>query len=119
MKTVEITYRYDAAEACAREQPADSTATRARLNEGSRSTAALLADLTLGAHTLQQEVTDDGEHEVRAAYGVYLIDERRVRAPRFDDAGVDGLAYPPVTVAEFERLADAVVRSQRIGRFLR
>ncbi|MEO8755461.1 MAG: carbonic anhydrase [Casimicrobiaceae bacterium] len=80
--------------------------------------AAVVSNAALSAHTLQQELTVAGEHAVRAAYGVYLIDERRVWAPRCGDAGVDGLADPPATAAEFGLFADAVVRSQRIAGML-
>jgi len=81
--------------------------------------AAIVSNAALGAHTLQQELTVAGEREVRAAYGVYIIDERRVWAPRFGDAQEDGLADPPPSAAEFDRFADAVVRSQRIAGLLR
>ncbi|MEP6942730.1 MAG: carbonic anhydrase, partial [Betaproteobacteria bacterium] len=79
---------------------------------------AIVSNAALVAHTLQQELTVTGEHAMRAAYGVYLIDERRVWAPRCGDAGVDGLADPPVTAEEFDRFADAAVRSQRIAAML-
>ncbi|MCC6197837.1 MAG: hypothetical protein IT518_25580 [Burkholderiales bacterium] len=79
---------------------------------------AVVSNAALAAHTLQQELTGAGEHAVRSAYGVYLIDERRIWAPRFQDASVDGLAYPPTTSADFDAFADAVVRSQRIEGFL-
>jgi carbonic anhydrase len=78
---------------------------------------AVLSNAALAAHTLQQELTS-AEREVRTAYGVYVIDERRIWAPRAGDATVDTLAYPPVTAADFDALAEAVVRSQRIAGFL-
>jgi carbonic anhydrase len=79
---------------------------------------AVVSNAALAAHAVRQELTVAEEHEVRAAYGVYLIDERRVWAPRCGDAAVDGLADPPVSAAEFDGFADAVVRSQRIRGFL-
>ena len=78
---------------------------------------AVVSNAALAAHTLQQELTS-AEREVRAAYGVYVIDERRIWAPRAGDATVDTLAYPPVTPADFDALAEAIVRSQRIDGFL-
>lgn len=79
--------------------------------------ASVVANAALAAHTLQQELTS-AEHEVRAAYGVYVIDERRIWAPRSGDAAADSLAYPPASASEFEAFADAVVSSQRIRGFL-
>lgn len=81
--------------------------------------AAIVSNAALAAHTLQQELSVAGEHEVRAVYGAYIIDEQRVWAPRFGDAHEDGLADPPATAVEFDRFADAVVRSQRIAGLLR
>ena len=75
--------------------------------------ACVVSNAALAAHTLQQELTS-AEHEVRAAYGVSVIEERRIWAPRAGDAAADSLAYPPVSASDFEAFADAVVRSQRI-----
>lgn len=80
--------------------------------------AAVVSNAALTAHSLQQELTGAGEQAMRVAYGVYLIDERRVWAPRFDDSSVDGLAYPPLTEVEFEAFAEAVVRSRRIRKIV-
>jgi carbonic anhydrase len=80
--------------------------------------AAIVSNAALSAHTLQQELTIAGERVVRAAYGVYVIDERRVWAPRAGDERVEGLAEPPMTAADFGRFADAVVASQRIAEML-
>lgn len=77
----------------------------------------VVSNAALVAHSLQQELTGGGEHGVRAAYGVYLIDERRVWAPRFG-GGVEGLAYPPVTAAEFDGFAEEVAASDRIAAML-
>ena len=78
---------------------------------------AVVSNAALAAHTLQQELTS-ADREVRAAYGVYVIDERRIWAPRAGSAAVDTLAYPPVTPAEFDAFAQAVVRAERIGGML-
>jgi len=78
---------------------------------------AVVSNAALAAHTLQQELTS-ADREVRAAYGVYVIDERRIWAPRAGSADVDTLAYPPFTPAEFDAFAEAVVRSERIGGML-
>jgi carbonic anhydrase len=78
---------------------------------------AVISNAPLAAHTLQQELTS-AERKVRTAYGVYVIDERRIWAPRAGDATVDTLAHPPVTAADFDALAEAVVRSPRIAGYL-
>ncbi|MEP6941951.1 MAG: carbonic anhydrase, partial [Betaproteobacteria bacterium] len=59
MKTVEITYRYDASGTETRERPTDAAAARARLNEGSRSTSELLANLTEGTGTTRRVIHVD------------------------------------------------------------
>jgi hypothetical protein len=55
---------------------------------------------------------------IRAAYGVYLLREHQVWAPRGDSAGCDGLAYPPAGPKAFSEFADALVRSDRIAGML-
>ncbi len=56
--------------------------------------------------------------DLRAAYGVYLLAERRIWAPRHGSAECVGLAYPPADHAGFGEFADAVVQSERIGPLL-
>ena len=65
----------------------------------------------LGAYTLQQELGGSAPGQLRAAYGVYLLDARTVWAPRSGSAECSGLAYPPADLAAFAGFADAVVRS--------
>ncbi len=57
-------------------------------------------------------------HGLRAAYGVYLLSERRIWAPRAGSAECGGLAHPPQDAADFDEFADAVVRSDRIKSLL-
>ena len=59
MKIVEITYRYDASDAVIRPRPADADAARERLDEGSRTMAALLDSLTEGDGTAQRVIPVD------------------------------------------------------------
>ena len=59
MKIVELTYRYDGTEATARPRPADADAARARLDDGSRSIAALLESLTDGTGVAQRVIHVD------------------------------------------------------------
>lgn len=80
--------------------------------------SAIVANAALSAHTVEKEVGGSDRIGLRAAYGVYLLAEHRVWAPRIDSASSDGLAYPPTDAAAFDQFADAVVRSARIAALL-
>jgi len=79
---------------------------------------AVLVNAALAAHTLQREIGAGSSRSVRAVYGVYVLDERAVWAPRFDSDEVDGLASPPDDAQGFVALSDAVLRSARIKALL-
>ncbi len=81
--------------------------------------AAIVTNAALAAYTVQQEIGDTGPHGLRAAYGVYLLAERQIWAPRSGSAECTGLAYPPSDLAAFGEFADALVQSDRIGALLR
>jgi carbonic anhydrase len=72
---------------------------------------AIVVNAALGAHTLVRALGGGG---LRAAYGVYLIETRRVWAPRAGATRTVGLAGAPDGLAAFVALGDAVVRSERI-----
>lgn len=78
---------------------------------------AVAANAALSAHTLQQHLDQLGR-DVRAAYGVYLLDRHEVWAPRHDSAQTAGLAWPPHDEPEFLAFADALVQSERIAAML-
>ncbi len=78
---------------------------------------AVLTNAALAAHTLQQEVAATSS-AVRVAYGVYVLDERAVWAPRGGSDVVDGLATPPTDAKGFIELSDAVLASRRIRSLL-
>jgi len=59
MKTVDITYRYEARATAARPRPSDSNAALRRLNDGNRTFAALLEGLTDDAGRVQRIVPVD------------------------------------------------------------
>ena len=59
MRTVEITYRYQADGAPARLPPSDAAAARRRLDEGSRAFAALIGSLSDGAGTASRIIAVD------------------------------------------------------------
>lgn len=59
MKTVEITYRYQAGPLVERERPGDADAARARLDEGNRAFATLLDSLEVGRGTVRRVIAVD------------------------------------------------------------
>jgi len=80
--------------------------------------AAIAANAALAAYTLQHEIGSADPNGIRAAYGVYLLGEHRVWAPRSDSVECGGLAYPPSDPAAFARFGDAVAASERIAAML-
>jgi carbonic anhydrase len=78
----------------------------------------VVTNAALAAHTLQRE-TDGGMADgVRATYGVYVLSDRTIWAPRYGGDEVIGLAAPPVNQQEFINFCAAVIRSQRITALL-
>ena len=59
-----------------------------------------------------------GGRSLRAVYGVYLISNRQIWAPRHGSAECLGLAYPPADPAAFRDFGDRVVQSERIAALL-
>jgi hypothetical protein len=55
---------------------------------------------------------------VRVAYGVYLLADRTVWAPRCGSEEVVGLAKPAMNAQGFVAFSNAVFRSQRIAALL-
>ena len=80
--------------------------------------AAVVSNAALAAYTLQQELGAAGSHEIRAAYGVYLLEDRQIWAPRADSSDCSGLAYPSADFAGFSDFGDSVLRTERIARLL-
>lgn len=76
---------------------------------------AVVSNAALAAHTLQQEI---GAGDLRAAYGVYLLEDRQVWAPRAGSGECAGIAYPPADVTAFGDFADTVLATERIARLL-
>jgi carbonic anhydrase len=79
--------------------------------------SAIVANAALAARTVQQEI-GGSQQGLRAAYGVYLLAQQRVWAPRAGSADCEGLAHPPADAAAFAEFADAVVHSMRIATFV-
>jgi carbonic anhydrase len=76
--------------------------------------SAVVSNAALTAYTVQQELGGTSARDLRAAYGVWLLESREIWAPREGTASCEGLAFPPAGSEAFDGLADAVVRSPRI-----
>lgn len=79
---------------------------------------AVVTNAALVAHTLKREIGSDAVGGVDAVFGVYLLSERSVWAPRCGSDAVTGLAAPPVDGKEFAEFGDAVMRSHRVQAIL-
>jgi len=79
---------------------------------------AVVGNAALAAHTMRREIARVGGAEVGTAYGVYVLTERSVWAPRCGSEEVVGLAAAPADTQAFIEFFDALFRSQRIRRFL-
>jgi carbonic anhydrase len=81
--------------------------------------ASILTNAALSAYSIQQEFETNALTEIRAVYGVYLLETREVWAPRLDDVNGIGLAAAPQDRAGFVDLGNAVVRSERIASYFK
>jgi len=79
---------------------------------------AVVTNAALAAHTLRRDIGEDAAGAVDTAYGVYLLDQRSVWAPRHGSDEVTGLARPPADAQDFADLSNSVMRSQRIQALL-
>jgi carbonic anhydrase len=79
----------------------------------------IVTNAALAAYTVQQELRRFEPGELRAVYGVYLLETREVWAPRPGVAETTGLAEPPTDLASFVDLGEAIVRSDRIASLLK
>ena len=95
-----------------------SPAAARRLATGAFSAGTRSSNAALAAHALQREIEKRDAHGVQTAYGVYLLAERTVWAPRRGTDDVIGLASPPEDAQGFAEFGDAVLRSQRIASLL-
>ena len=78
----------------------------------------VVTNAALAAHTLQREIGGEAKDGVRTAYGIYVIADRTVWAPRCGSDEVIGLAAPPADAEAFIEFGNAVLRSQRIAALL-
>jgi carbonic anhydrase len=86
---------------------------RAALIEASIATNAAFA-----AYSIQQEIGAGAPADLQTAYGIYLLESRRVWAPRVGDMEGAGLAVVPRDDATFTELGKAILQSDRIASLL-
>lgn len=79
---------------------------------------AVVTNAALAAHTLQREMTGEVSSDVEGTYGVYLLSERSVWAPRCGSDEESGLARPSMDPSGFVDFGNAVLRSARIQAIL-
>jgi len=78
----------------------------------------VVTNTALTAHTLQRQLVGSATDGVGVAYGVYVLADRTIWAPRGGSAEVIGLAPPPADEEAFDEFSGAVMRSQRIAALL-
>jgi carbonic anhydrase len=78
----------------------------------------IATNAALAAYSIEQELSGIDPTRLRAVYGVYLLETRKVWAP--DPANIDGpaLAAPPQEATKFVEFGEAIVRSERIRSLL-
>jgi carbonic anhydrase len=81
--------------------------------------SSIITNAALAAYSIQQEFVASELTELRAVYGVYLLETREVWAPRLGNINGTGLAAAPRDLAAFADLGNAVVRSDRIASYLK
>ena len=80
--------------------------------------AAIAANAAFTAYTVQQELHGLDRSDLRAVYGVYLLQGHEIWAPCPGTGLTSGLADPPANLAAFIAFGDAVGRSDRIAALL-
>ena len=81
--------------------------------------ASIVTNAALAAYSIQQELRTSDPDQLKAAYGVYLLETRHVWAPRVGETKGIGLAAAPHDASGFTELGDAILRSDRITSLLR
>ena len=79
---------------------------------------AVVTNAALAAHAMQREIEARRASGLRAAYGVYVLTERSIWAPRHGTDEVTGIALPPDDASGFIEFGEAVLRSRRIAGLL-
>jgi carbonic anhydrase len=81
--------------------------------------ASIVTNAALAAHSIRRELQSGDLTRVQVAYGVYLLETRRVWTPHGDKKKGSGLALAPRDAAEFVELGDAILHSDRIASLMK
>jgi carbonic anhydrase len=76
--------------------------------------ASVVTNAALAAYTMQQELHGLDRHDLRAVYGVYVLQSRKVWTPPANRDQRVGLAEPPKDADGFLQLGEAIVQCDRI-----
>ena len=80
--------------------------------------ASIVTNAALTAYTVQQELHGIDPHDLRAVYGVYLLQSWEVWTPPGKAVGTMRLAEPPKNVELFVELGEAIATADRIASLL-
>jgi len=78
----------------------------------------IVTNAALAAYSIQEELAGSKSADIRAAFGVYLLETRAIWAPCPGNIDGIGLAPAPQDLATFVELGDAIVHSRRIASLL-
>jgi len=81
--------------------------------------ASIATNAALAAYTLQAEFHNKAPRQLKAVYGVFLLDSHTVWTPSQEAAGSSGLCEPPQKLSEFRAFGDLLARSDRIAGLLK
>lgn len=76
--------------------------------------ASISVNAALAAYTVDKELKSQGLDDIKAVYGVYVVESREVWSPHRGTAMWTGLADPPIDPEGFTELGNAVLHSDRI-----
>jgi carbonic anhydrase len=80
--------------------------------------SAVATNAALAAYSIGREIESSDPADLRAVYGVYLLESHQVWTPHLTKAEGVGLAAPPSDPAGFLTLGEAIVRSTRIAKLV-
>ena len=81
--------------------------------------ASIVVNAALAAYTVDKELKSQEFGDIKAVYGVYVVESREVWAPHRGTAMWSGLADPPIDPESFAELGNAVLHSNRISSILK
>jgi carbonic anhydrase len=80
---------------------------------------AVVVNAALAAHRVHKEIGSADIDQIKAVYGVYLLETRQVWAPLRGTVSWTGLADAPSDAAAFDELGKAIICSERIASLLK